>query len=210
MSPISIETYTLGLFQVHSYLVWNHENRHAVLIDSGAQPNEILNFIATQALILEAILYTHTHLDHVEGYGLIKQQHPEIAAYYHSEDDFWLEALPEQAEMFRQPIPEKPVMTDTVSHGEWIKLKTGDFEVRHCPGHTPGGVSYVIEPHVFTGDSLFKNTIGRTDFPRGDHKTLVEAISRQLLSLPDHFMVYSGHGGLTTIGEERLQNPYLR
>jgi glyoxylase-like metal-dependent hydrolase (beta-lactamase superfamily II) len=206
-----VKTYTLGMFQVHNYLLVDTDTREAVLIDTGKNPQAVLDTLAQEDLDLTLILYTHTHIDHVEGHHVIRQAYPDVPAWMHAEDQFWIDALPMQAEMFQMKPPPPPIITGFVTPGQVFELTNCTFEARFCPGHTPGGISYYVKegPFVFTGDSLFAGSIGRTDFPRGDFDTLMDSINTQLLTLPDDTWVYSGHGPVTTIGDERRQNPYI-
>ncbi len=208
---LHVDIFTLGIFQVHSYLMYDDVTQEAVLIDTGKDPVEILDTLRRKNLDLKLLLYTHTHIDHIEGHQLIREAYPDLPAWVHAADQFWIDALPMQAQMFRMPVPEPPVITGYVEPGHVFSLSHCTIEARFCPGHTPGGVSYYVPegPFLFTGDTLFAGAIGRTDFPRGDFNTLMHSISTQILTLPDETIVYSGHGPVTTIGNERAGNPYL-
>ncbi len=208
---LKVKSFTLGAFQVHNYLLYDTDTREAVLIDTGKDPEPILQAIATESLDLKLLLYTHTHIDHVEGHGTIRQAYPDLPAWMHPEEQFWVEALPMQAQMFQMPIPEPPVITGFVTPGQIFTLNHFTLEVRFCPGHTPGGISYYVKegPFLFTGDTIFAGSIGRTDFPKGDFQELMDSIETQILTLPDETIVYPGHGPSTTIGQERMTNPFV-
>lgn len=208
---LQVEMYTLGMFQVHNYLLFDTETKEAVLFDTGANPQEILQTIEEEGLDLKLLLYTHTHIDHVEGHEVIRKAYPDLPAYMHREEQFWVDALPMQAQMFHMTPPSPPVITGYVEPGQVFTLTNFTIEARFCPGHTPGGISYYVKegPFVFTGDTIFAGSIGRTDFPRGDFETLMNAINTQILTLPDNTILYSGHGPVTTVGEERRSNPFV-
>lgn len=208
---LKVQEFTLGMFQVHNYLLYDTDTREAVLIDTGKNPEDVLAFLDKNQLDMKLLLYTHTHIDHVEGHHTIREAFPDLPAWMHTEEQFWVDALPMQAEMFGMSVPEPPVITGYVEHGQVFKLTNMTLESRFCPGHTPGGISYYVPegPFVFTGDTIFAGSIGRTDFPRGDFKTLMTSIETQILTLPDDTLIYSGHGPVTTVGEERQNNPFV-
>jgi glyoxylase-like metal-dependent hydrolase (beta-lactamase superfamily II) len=203
--------FTLGMFQVNNYVLFDPETREAVLIDTGKDPQVIVDFIREKQLDLKLILYTHTHIDHVEGHGDIRPAFSDVPAWMHPEEQFWVDALPQQAQMFQMDVPEPPKITGLVEPGQVFALTNFSLEARFCPGHTPGGISYYVAegPYLFTGDSLFKGTIGRTDFPKGDFDTLMRSIETQLMTLPDETVVYPGHGPKTTVGAEKASNPFV-
>lgn len=208
---LQVETFTLGMFQVHNYLLFDTDTREAVLIDTGKNPTAVLDSIERHQLDLKLLLYTHTHIDHVEGHALIREAYPDLPAWMHAEEQFWVNALAMQAEMFHMPTPSPPVITGFVEPGQVFELGNFSLEARFCPGHTPGGISYYVKegPFVFTGDTIFYGSIGRTDFPRGDFDTLMDSIATQILTLPDDTTIYSGHGPVTTVGRERQTNPFI-
>jgi hydroxyacylglutathione hydrolase len=208
---LNLKTYTLGLFQVHNYLLWDSESKEAVLIDTGNSPEAILTTIQQEGLDLKLLLYTHAHLDHIEGHGTIRAAYPDLPAWIYPEEQFWIEALPMQAQMFGMQTPEPPTITGFVQPGQKFTLSHFSLEARFCPGHTPGGISYYVPdgPFLFTGDTLFAGTIGRTDFPKGDYETLMQSIMTQILPLPDETILYPGHGEASTIGQERRSNPFI-
>ena len=208
---LAVKTFTLGAFSVHNYVLYDTDTREAVLIDSGYNPQAILTFLTEHNLTLSLWLYTHTHVDHLEGHGSIREVFPDIPAYVHAEEQFWIDRLQLSAETYGLPTPKEPYGFVFIEPGHTFTLTNMTIESRFCPGHTPGGLSFYVPegPFVFTGDSLFQNSIGRTDFPRGDYDTLMTSITQQLLTLPDDTVVYSGHGDETTIGDERRHNPFI-
>lgn len=193
-----------------SILLCERTGRAAVVDPGGDLPRirAALNELGAEP---ERILVTHGHLDHVGGVATLAAEFDLPVEGPHEADRFWLEALPEQAAMFGFP-PAEPFTPDRwLAQGDTVHFGEQTLSVRHCPGHTPGHVVFhsAAARLVIVGDVLFKGSIGRTDFPRGDLDTLLRAIREQLLTLPDDTIVYPGHGPTTTIGAERRTNPYL-
>ncbi|WP_020558215.1 MBL fold metallo-hydrolase [Thiofilum flexile] len=204
-------TIPVTAFAQNCSIVWNEETRHCSLIDPGGDAAKLIKAIEQHKLIPQAVWLTHGHMDHVGGARA-------IADHYHipiigpqEEDAFWLDALPMQAQRFGLPHAEALKPNQWLKHGDTLKLDDYSFEVRYTPGHTPGHV-VLYSPDlktVFVGDVLFAGSIGRTDFPRGNHQQLLDSIASQLLTLEDDIEVVPGHGPNTTIGYERQTNPYL-
>lgn len=216
-----IEELTVTAFQQHTRIVGCETTRQAICIDPGDEAELIVETLERLGLNLQAIALTHAHLDHVGGVAALKKLKPDAKINLHKADEFMYTGLPEQPAWigiprsqwtalgfdFEQPPPVDEYWTD----GEMFEVGELKFEVLHCPGHTPGHV-VLYEPKerkVFVGDVLFAGSIGRTDLPGGSMEQLLDSIKNKLLSLDDDVTVYSGHGPLTTIGEERLTNPFL-
>jgi glyoxylase-like metal-dependent hydrolase (beta-lactamase superfamily II) len=197
-------------YQQNCSLVWDAQGR-AALIDPGGEADRLLAEVARRDLTLQSILLTHGHLDHVGaaaelrdalGIPIIGPQH---------EEQFWLDILPRQAEMFGFPPIAAFTPDQWLEDGDVVGVGSIRFEVLHCPGHTPGHVVfYQREARLaFVGDVLFKGSIGRTDFPRGDHAALIRAIRDKLFPLGDDVRFVPGHGAMSTFGHERLENPFV-
>lgn len=208
---LQVKMFTLGMFQVHNYLLFDTETKNTVLIDTGKDPHVIVDTLKQEGLHLKLILYTHTHIDHVEGHAVIREAYPDVPAWMHPEEQFWVDALPMQAGMFGMEPPKPPVITGFVQPGQRFEFAHFSLEARFCPGHTPGGITYYVPegPFAFTGDTIFAGSIGRTDFPKGDFQALMNSIASQILTLPDETTIYSGHGPVTTVGKEREANPFV-
>lgn len=198
-------------FQQNCTLLWCTATRRAVVIDPGGEVPRILRLIEEQGLAPERILLTHGHLDHVGGTA-------ELAAALgvpvwgpHRDDGFLIQALDRQCEMFGVP-PLRPFQPDHwLEPGERITVGEATLEVLHCPGHTPGHVVFfdAVGRLAQVGDVLFQGSIGRTDFPRGNHRQLLDSIKERLFPLGDDVRFISGHGPMSTFGEERRTNPFV-
>ena len=216
-----IEELTVTAFQQHTRIVGCETTRQAICIDPGDEAERIVETLERLGLNLQAIALTHAHLDHVGGVAALKKLKPKAKINLHKADEFMYVDLPEQPAWIGIPrsqwvalgfdFEEPPPVDEYWTDGQTYDVGELKFEVLHCPGHTPGHV-VLYAPHerkVFVGDVLFAGSIGRTDLPGGSMEQLLDSIKNKLLSLDDDVTVYSGHGPLTTIGEERLTNPFL-
>ncbi|HLS47791.1 MAG TPA: MBL fold metallo-hydrolase [Gemmatimonadales bacterium] len=208
MQGLEVVSLPNGQFAENCYLVADPGRREAVLIDPGEEPGMFLAELDTRAWSLKAVWLTHAHIDHVMGVSEIKSR-TGVPVYLHPADRDLYDALPRQAEWFGLRLPPPPPPDRELAHGDELKVGDHAFEVRHTPGHSPGSVSFVGNGMVIGGDVLFAGSIGRTDLPGGDLPTLMSSIQRHFLTLPDSTIVRSGHGPDTTIGVERLTNPFL-
>jgi hydroxyacylglutathione hydrolase len=202
------ETIINSLFQENCYLVWDDDNKKGAFIDPGDEPERLMRTASFLNVEVEAIYNTHGHIDHVGAVAAIKKALG-IPFAMHPADRFLLEILPDQARMFGVPGGEVPAIDRELAHGDEITVGACTGKVIHTPGHSPGGVCFVFDEMVFVGDTLFAGSIGRTDLPGGSLDTLLSAIKDRLLSLDDHIKVLSGHGSASSIGVERLNNPFL-
>ncbi len=204
-----VRTLALGPVQTNCYLVGTEAAPEAVVIDPGWDAASILAEARSAELRLTAILLTHGHFDHIGAVTDLREalQVPVVA---HAREADLLKAKG-GAELFGFKIREVPPPDQLVTHGETIEFGALKFEVRHVPGHTRGHVAFIEHDQqaAFVGDVLFAGSIGRTDLPGGDYDTLIASINAQLLTLPDEYTVYPGHGPPTTIGTERRTNPFL-
>jgi len=216
-----IRQFVLTPFQQNTRVVSCDETRAAICIDPGEQSDRLEAYIAENDLTLTAIALTHAHLDHIGGTRALSRAFPEAEIILHQADEDMYYGLPAQPLMlgiapdqlaalgFNYDVP--PQLTRNWRDGEIYSVGNLRFEVRHCPGHTRGHVVLVeqTESTVFVGDCLFLGSIGRTDLPGGDYDELIDSLNRQVLSLKDDFVVYSGHGPETSVGRERTTNPFL-
>ena len=208
-----IDTLIIGDFQTNCYCLRESEDSHyCLIIDTGLDEAELLDFLEEKQVMPMALVLTHGHIDHIAGVNLLRKKFPDMKVYIHKLD----------AEMLAEPMNNLSFMS-----GEFFTAKPADFlveegyviehagiklQVLHTPGHTPGGISlYCPEENVvFTGDALFADSIGRTDFPGGNMNQLIKGIKEKLLNLPEETKVFSGHGPSTTIAREKNYNQYLQ
>ncbi len=208
MSEIQIVALPNGQFVENCWLVGDARTREAVIVDPGEESDTFLAELDRRQWSLRAIWLTHAHIDHILGVAAVKRA-TGAAVYLHPDDRPLYDALPDQGTWFgiradRPPPPDRPLAA-----GQRLTVGGLEFTVRHTPGHSPGSVSFLGHGTIFGGDVLFNGSIGRTDLPGGDFATLMRSIQRDFLSLPDSTVVRSGHGPETTIGVERLTNPFL-
>lgn len=208
MSDLEVVSLPNGQFAENCYLIADRRTREAVIIDPGEEPAMFLAELDTRAWSLGAIWLTHAHIDHIIGVGPV---HAATGApiYLHPLDGPIYDALPQYGGWLGMQLEKPPAPDRDLRPGQVLKVGGFEFTVRFTPGHSPGSVSFVGEGMVFGGDVLFNGSVGRTDLPGGDAAALMASIQSQLLSLPDSTVVHSGHGPDTTIGVERLTNPFL-
>lgn len=198
-------------FQQNCTLLWCEETKQAAAIDAGGDIDRIVKAAEKQGVTLVKLLNTHGHLDHVGGVATLSERLSIPVEGPHTEDDFWIEGMPEQCRMFGFPPTRSFTPDRWLAEGDEVEVGNVKLEVRHCPGHTPGHVVFIHHPTktAFVGDVLFQGSIGRTDFPKGDHEQLLASIRDKLLTLGDDYSFVPGHGPMSTMGEERRYNPYL-
>ncbi len=200
-----IATFPIGPLATNSYII--NDSAEAVAIDVGGEPSEIQNYLASRSLTLAAICLTHMHFDHLYGVADLAEATgaPVLAP---EGDNPIIDTESTKGGIWGMPLV-KPFETRPLPLG---KTKFGDMDcmVLETPGHTPGGVSLYFPKFnaVFTGDALFNRSLGRTDFPFGNHQQLLASIREKLFTLPDSVEVYPGHGPATTIGAEKRENPF--
>jgi glyoxylase-like metal-dependent hydrolase (beta-lactamase superfamily II) len=190
--------------------VWDPAGR-AALIDPGGEAERLLAEVSRRGLQLQSILLTHGHLDHVGAAVELRDALGIPIIGPQREEQFWLDALPQQAELFGFPPTTSFTPDQWLEDGDRVEVGSIRFDVLHCPGHTPGHIVF-YQPDArlaFVGDVLFKGSIGRTDFPRGDHAALLAAIRTKLFPLGDDVRFVPGHGAMSTFGHERRENPFV-
>ncbi|HNF88899.1 MAG TPA: MBL fold metallo-hydrolase [Thiobacillaceae bacterium] len=198
-------------FEQNCSLVWCEATGSAALVDPGGDVDLLLAEVEKAGVRLDKLLLTHAHIDHVAGTPALARRLGLPVYGPGKADAFWLDALPEQSRMFGFPACEAFRPDHWLQDGDTVELGELRFQVIHCPGHTPGHVVF-YEPasrHAFVGDVLFQGSIGRTDFPRGDHRALIHAIREKLFPLGDEVAFVPGHGPMSTFGRERRSNPYV-
>ncbi len=181
-----------------------------VVVDPGGDLDRLIATIKTHGIKIEKILLTHAHLDHAAGARLLADELDVAIEGPHEDDQFWLDAMPEQSA--RYGFPEAPAFVPDrwLNDGDKVTFSDQEMTVLHCPGHTPGHVVFHHKDDLaFVGDVLFMGSIGRTDFPRGNHEQLISSIRSQLWPLGDDTVFVPGHGPESTFGNERKMNPFV-
>ena len=205
---MKIETYVTGPIQVNTYVIKDESSKEAIIIDVGGNFKQIKNEIEKSGYKLKCILCTHGHFDHV--LGLAQENVEEIPIYINEKDKVHYENIVQTLTVWgfaAQNLSFKP--THFITDSTNITLGNTEIKILNTPGHSKGSVSYYINGNLFSGDALFAESIGRTDFVDGDYEELIKSIKSQLLVLPEETKVYPGHGPATTIKSEKKNNPYL-
>ncbi len=195
---LKVHALALGAYQTNCYIFHDQLSKSCCVVDPGYEADRILDKLASLDLTLEAILLTHGHFDHV---GAVRELAAETgcAVYLHSAD------LTMPPMMTAGPL----YYTHTYAEGDQLRLAGLDIAVLHTPGHTPGSVCLLTEATIFSGDTLFQGSCGRTDLPGGDWATILQSLKR-LAALEGNFWILPGHGGSTTLRDEKRYNPYMK
>jgi len=204
-----IERVEVGPLFSNSYLVFDSLTKTGIIIDAGDEAERILRLIERNRVKVEAIYATHGHFDHVLAVRELKEVLG-CRFYIHRGDLNLLRVAAKRArEILGRNYPSPPEPDGFIDEGDLIRLGGNTLTVLYTPGHSPGSVSYLMDRGVFTGDTLFAGSIGRHDFPGGNLAQLLSSIREKLFKLPDDTAVYPGHGPSTTIGVEKIENPYV-
>ena len=198
----------VGPLQVNCFILADEKTKEAVVIDPGDDAQEILKIIQDKSLKVKYIVITHGHFDHVGANKALKDA-TGAELLIHEGDAPVMASASQHSQAFGLNTQSSPRADRYVKHGDIINAGEVSLQVLHTPGHSPGGISLLDQGMVFTGDSLFAGSIGRTDLPGGDLMTLIRSIKTNLMTLPDDTKVFCGHGPATSIGEERRENPFL-
>lgn len=211
---LNVNFFTFNPFQENTYIISN-EHRQCWIIDPGMydtrETTQLIDYLTANGLQPQNIINTHTHLDHIFGVNPLVDKY-NLAFGIHKADLPVLERAETSAAMFGIPFTNPPKANFFIKDGEPLSLGNDTLEVFHTPGHSPGSISfyYPAGGWLISGDVLFSGSIGRTDLPGGDFDTLIQSIKTHLFTLPDNTAVHSGHGPATTIGHEKMYNPFLR
>jgi len=183
----------------------------AAIVDPGGDVERILGAVEQMEAVVEKVILTHAHMDHCAASDVLRQQLDIPIEGPHKEDAFWLEKLPEWCKMSGFPHADSFMPDRWLVHGDTVRVGEQELQVLHCPGHTPGHVVFVYQPQkvAWVGDVLFQGSIGRTDFPKGNHDELVASIREKLFPLGDDITFIPGHGPTSTFGQERENNPFV-
>ena len=207
---LNFEIVPVTPFEQNCSVIWCTKTKLAAVVDPGGDLDKIHHVIQQNDLELDKILITHAHLDHAGGTAEFARTTGTPIIGPHKDDQFWIDMMPEQCQRFGfQGEVFEP--DQWLQHGDTVTLGELSFDVVHCPGHTPGHVVFVERSVEFAavGDVLFKGSIGRSDFPRGNQNDLINSIRERLFPIGDDIRFIPGHGPMSTFGTERLSNPFV-
>ena len=207
---MQLSTIVVGPLGVNCYLIGCESTKRMAVVDPGDDAAKIWKAVNDAGYHVEMILNTHGHFDHIGGNSFMKKE-TSAPLLIHEADSVMLNRVAATAAMYGCTGVNSPDADRFLTHGEVLTVGEITLEVRHTPGHTRGGCCFYLPQQalVLTGDTLFADSVGRTDLPGGSHPQLITSITEQLMTLPDETVVYPGHGPKTTIGHERRHNPYL-
>ena len=205
-------TLPVTAFEQNCSILWCGRTRKAVIVDPGGDEQQIIAAVEQEGVEPVMVALTHGHLDHVGGTAVIARHYGVPVIGPHIADRFWIDALQQQVQMFGFPAVEDFVPDRWLQAGDRLDFGEQRLQVRFCPGHTPGHVVFYHESErvVFVGDVIFRGSIGRTDFPQGNHQQLLDSIRQQIFTLDDDVTLVPGHGPNTSVGVEKATNPFVR
>lgn len=210
---MTIKTFVFSPFMENTYVAYD-ETKECIIIDPGcvteAEQKALQQFIADNQLSVKHLINTHLHLDHAFGNLFVEKTYG-VLAKAHRADEFLLQQIRSQAEMFGMVYNEQPELKEYLTEEDTVSFGNVTLTSIHVPGHSPGSLCFydASSAVLFAGDVLFQGSIGRTDLPKGNYEQLIDGITSKLLVLPEETIVYCGHGPTTTIGYEKMNNPYL-
>ena len=203
-----LKTLLVGELETNCYVLSDEKNKQAMIIDPGGDFPDIEKYILEQNLKVKYIVLTHGHIDHIGALAQLKQM-TKAQVMIHKKDSEMLSNPASNLSLFaNQPIDSCPA-DGFLEEGDQVTIGDIKFEVIHTPGHTPGGISLWTDKMIFSGDTIFFRSVGRTDLPGGSWDQLIKSIKQKILTKDDDTVIYPGHGPPTTVGEEKTQNPFL-
>jgi hydroxyacylglutathione hydrolase len=204
---VEIKHVVVGMFQANCFAVRTGLQGQGFLVDPGDEPDKIVKMVSELGLEPEAILLTHGHIDHVNAAGELRRRFRSRVVCHRADRSMVEESgQPTLWDLVRHPC----TVDQELENGATLKIAGREIEVIHTPGHTGGSVCYRIGPHLFSGDTLFRGSIGRTDLPGGSDAEMMSTLRNRICPLEDHYTVHPGHGPATSIGEEKEHNPFLQ
>jgi len=210
---MKIDRLILGAFETNCYILRESEAaKDCLIVDTGLEAGELVNFLQRHKLNPMAVILTHGHIDHVAGVALLRESFPEIKVYIHKLDADMLTGIKDNLSALAGHTFRIEPADGFIEEGDKIEYANIKLGILHTPGHTPGGISLYSKQDglVFVGDTLFAGSVGRTDFPDASFTQLKKSIKEKLFTLPDETVCYPGHGPSTTIAHEKANNPFLQ
>jgi len=204
-----IKKLEVGPIMANCYILGCETTKEAAVIDPGDEADRILMTLAESSLKVKVIINTHGHFDHVGANGRLKEA-TGAELMIHAADEPMFEQLSRSAAAFGLSAENSPMADRTLDDGDEVTFGTITLKVIHTPGHSMGGICLYTKGHLFVGDTLFAGSIGRTDLPGGNYDTLISSIKTKLLPFDEKTVVYTGHGPVTSIRQEKRMNPFLR
>ena len=211
MSQLEFAILPVTAFAQNCTLIWSSLNKRGAVVDPGGDIDRIEAELNRRGIILEKILITHGHIDHAGAAAALANRHHVPIEGPHKEDAFWIQGMPMQSKQFGFPHADAFEPGRWLQDGDTVTVGGETLDVIHTPGHTPGHVCFHHEPSrlALGGDVLFQQSIGRTDFPKGNHQQLIRSIREKLFPLGDDVRFIPGHGPMSTFGDERMDNPFV-
>ncbi len=210
---MKIDRFVLGVYQTNCYILRDNVTvKECLVIDTGLDSGEMIDFLVEHKLNPVAVVLTHGHADHITGLAAFREKFSDLKVYIHKLDAKMLTGAQSNLSEFSGELFSTEPADFLIEEPSVIEQADIKLEVLHTPGHTAGGICLYSKDEriVFSGDALFAESVGRTDFPGGSMAQLIESIKEKLLTLPDETIVYPGHGPVTTIAKEKAHNPYLQ
>jgi hydroxyacylglutathione hydrolase len=205
-----LDHHVVGPLACNCYVVGDPLTRRAIVIDPGDDADVLAEGISTKGLVVEAIVATHAHFDHIVAAERLREL-TGAPFYLHDSDRFLLDWMQTSGRLVLGiELPPPPAVDTAAAEGDVLVVGSAKLEVVHTPGHSPGSISLIADNAIFSGDTLFAGSVGRTDLPGGDTQTLLRAIVEKLFTLDGNLPVYPGHGPATTLEHERRHNPFVR
>lgn len=204
-------TIAVTAFAQNASVLWCDQTMQGAVIDPGGDLPRIMEFVRQQGIALQQVLVTHGHVDHCAAAAELAEQEQIAIVGPHAADQFWIDALPQVAAGYGFAPAQPFTPSRWLEDGDTVQIGHETLQVRHCPGHTPGHVVFYAPSiaRAFVGDVLFAGSIGRTDFPQGNHEQLIASITERLWPMGDETVFIPGHGPESTFGRERQSNPFL-
>lgn len=206
-----VKTYITGMLENNNYLLYDEKSKEAVLFDCTEYLPEIQTFLTNNNATLKYVLLTHGHFDHILGLKELHENMPNVPIYAHKDDKDLIENVATFVDRFVGGLGkvDVPPITKYIDENEDLTIGEEKIKIYHTPGHTKGGVCYFVDDKLFSGDTIFLGSVGRTDLPGGSYESLRNSVRQVLNNLDENVKIYTGHGDLTTVGYEKQNNPVL-